>query len=100
MTDTPLHAPPGLGPVTEGRLREVGIATIADLRAIGAVEAYRRLKFVMPRQVSQNALYDLEAALRGCGGLDLPLDVRNALQAQSQAIDSALRKGAAARCAI
>jgi DNA transformation protein len=100
MNDIPLQALSGLGPVTEGRLRELGIETLGELRAIGAVEAYRRLKFMMPKQVSLNALYALEAVLRGCHWLHLPPDVKSALQAEAQAIDLALRRGAAARCAI
>jgi len=64
------------------------------------VEAYRRLKFMLPRQVGLNALYALEAALRGCHWLDLPEDVKAALRQQAQTIDDAFRRGAAARCAI
>ena len=100
MTDTPLQALSGLGPVTEGRLREAGIETLQDLKAIGAVEAYRRLKFMMPKQVSLNALYALEAVLRDCHWLHLPADVKSALQEEARFIDVALRRGAAARCAI
>ena len=55
---------------------------------------------MLPRQVNLNALYALEAALRGCHWLDLPQDVKTALQQQAKAIDEALRRGAAARCAI
>lgn len=52
-----------LGPKTERMLREIGIANERDLRKTGAVEAYRRLKFVNA-VVSLNALYAMEAALR------------------------------------
>ncbi|MBB3021491.1 DNA transformation protein [Microvirga lupini] len=100
MSDSPVDSLPGIGPVTQGWLREVGIRTAGELRSIGAVEAYRRLKFMLPRQVSLNALYALEAALRGCHWLDLPQDVKTALQQQARTIDEALRRGAAARCAI
>ncbi|WP_201842330.1 TfoX/Sxy family DNA transformation protein [Microvirga zambiensis] len=77
-----------------------GIATIADLRTMGSVEAYRRLKFMLPRQVGLNALYALEATLRGCHWLDLPEDVKAALRQQAKTIDDALRRGTATRCAI
>jgi DNA transformation protein len=100
MSDAPVSTLPGLGPVTQERLEEAGIRTIEELRAIGPVEAYRRLKFMMPRQVSLNALYALEAALRGCHWLDLPQDVKAALQREAQTIDEATRRGAAARCFI
>ena len=100
MNDAPVDTLPGIGPATQGWLREVGIRTEGELRSMGAVEAYRRLKFMLPRQVNLNALYALEAALRGCHWLDLPQDVKTALQHQAKAIDEALRRGAAARCAL
>lgn len=100
MSDAPVDTLPGIGPVTQGWLKEVGIRTESELRSIGAVEAYRRLKFMVPRQANLNALYALEAALRGCHWLDLPQDVKASLQGQAKAIDEALRRGAAARCAI
>ena len=55
----------GLGPKSEAWLREVGINTEEELRAIGAIAAYRRLKHWNPRIVSLNALYALHAALNG-----------------------------------
>lgn len=100
MSDAPVSTLPGLGPVTQERLVEAGIRTVGELRSIGPVEAYRRLKFMMPRQVSLNALYALEAALRGCHWLDLPQDVKAALQREATIIDEAMRRGGSARCVI
>jgi DNA transformation protein len=100
MTDAPIDTLIGIGPVTQGWLREVGIRTEGELRSLGAVEAYRRLKFMLPRRVNLNALYALEAGLRGCHWLDLPQDVKTGLQQQARAIDEALRRGGAARCTI
>lgn len=99
MNDAPVSTLPNLGPTTEGWLAEVGITTLADLRALGAVEAYRRLKFSLLRQANLNALYALEAALRDCHWLRLPDAVKAALQAEAKAVDAALRKGMAAHCA-
>lgn len=100
MNDAPIGTLPGIGPVTQSRLDEAGIGTVGDLRSIGSVEAYRRLKFMFPGQVTLNALYGLEAALRGCHWLDLPPSLKDALQREAKAIDQALRKGAAARCLL
>ena len=100
MSDAPIDTLPGIGPVTRGWLLEAGIGTADELRSIGALEAYRRLKFMLPRRVNLNALYALEAALRGCHWLDLPQDVKATLQEQARMIDEALRRGAAARCTI
>ena len=94
----PLDALPGIGPATRNWLEAAGLSRAQDLRDIGAVEAYRRLKFMRPREVNLNALYALEAALRGCHWLDLPPDVKAALQREAKAIDIALRKSVACRC--
>lgn len=74
MTKTPRSSAKlkNIGPVTMARLAEVEIHSLADLRAIGAVAAYRRLKFRFPRDASLNALYALEAALLDCHWRDLP----------------------------
>ena len=98
--DAPAGALPGIGSATRSWLEEAGIATVADLPALGSVEAYRRLRFMGSIRVSLNALYALEAALRGCHWLDLPQDVKSALQQQAKIIDESFRRGAAARCAI
>jgi DNA transformation protein len=60
----PVHKMHSLGPVTVKRLAEVGINTSEELTAIGAVAAYRNLKFRFGRDVTLNALYGLDAAIR------------------------------------
>lgn len=63
MSDpTPLK---GLGTASRTLLASVGIETAADLRALGAVEAYRRVKAAHPKRVSLNLLWALEGALSG-----------------------------------
>ena len=100
MSDATIDTLPGIGPVTQSRLAEAGIRTVGELRSMGSVEAYRRLKFMLPRQVSLNALYALEAALRGCHWLDLPQDVKAALQQEAKAVDESFRRGGVTRCAL
>jgi DNA transformation protein len=100
MNNAPIHTLPGVGPVTRGWLEDAGIRTAGDLQAMGSVEAYRRLKFMLPKRVSLNALYGLEAALRGCHWLDLPQDVKATLQLQAKVIDEAFRQGGVTRCAL
>jgi DNA transformation protein len=57
---------PGIGPVTEQRLVDVGVIDLAALRELGAAQAYRRLKFRFGKAVTLNALYGLEAVLTQC----------------------------------
>lgn len=53
-----------LGPISAGWLREVGVMTIDDLRALGAVAAYCLVK-AQHSQASLNLLYALHGALTG-----------------------------------
>lgn len=53
-----------LGPASRAMLARAGIDTYAQLRALGAVEAYRRTKAVDPR-ASLNLLWALEGGLSG-----------------------------------
>ncbi|MEM7488138.1 MAG: TfoX/Sxy family protein [Pseudomonadota bacterium] len=61
--DAPVGTLRNLGPAMERMLDEVGIAGARDLRAVGAVDAFRRLRFRFGGQVSTVALYALEGAL-------------------------------------
>lgn len=65
-----------LGPVTAARLRAVGIETPEDLRQLGAVEAYLRLKHGFPAETTQISLYALHGALAETRWYELPEEVR------------------------
>lgn len=65
-----------LGELTSERLRAVGIPDEATLRAVGATEAYRRLKAAFPRQVTAVALYALHGALTNTHWNDFPPEVK------------------------
>lgn len=62
---SPIASLRGIGPKTAAWLVAAGIETEAALRALGAVEAYRKLKANEPHRVSLNALWGLHAALEG-----------------------------------
>lgn len=53
-----------LGPKSQAMLARAGITTPAQLRALGAVEAYLRAKRANPG-VSLNLLWGIESALSG-----------------------------------
>jgi DNA transformation protein len=74
-----------IGPVSARRLAEVGIETDAELRALGAVAAYRRAKHAFPRHVSLNLLYALAATLAGIDWRDLSPDLKAQLKAEAEA---------------
>lgn len=64
-SDRPIHRLRSLGPKSAAWLKEIGIETENELRALGAVEAYRRLKYHKPKNVTLNMLWALHAALNG-----------------------------------
>jgi DNA transformation protein len=53
---------PNLGPVSTAMLARAGITSLDALRALGAVETYRRVRRQSPR-ASLNLLWALEGAL-------------------------------------
>ncbi len=61
--DRPLTDLRNIGAVSARRLAAVGIASGNDMRAVGAVAAYRRVRHSEPRHTSLNLLYALEGAL-------------------------------------
>lgn len=61
----------------------VGIETEATLRAIGPVEAWRRLKAANPRETSLVGLYALHAALIDVHWMDLPPELKARLKAEA-----------------
>lgn len=71
-----------VGPKTIGWLHEIGIYTVEDLRVIGAVEAYKRLKAAFPHKVTLNALYGLEGALSDRRWDEIPPEVKAQLKAE------------------
>ena len=69
-----------LGPQMENWLAEIDIEDDDDLRQVGAVEAWRRLRRRFGRQVTVTALYAMSAALAGCHWRDLSMAERSRLQ--------------------
>lgn len=69
-----------LGPATAKMLAEVGVYRESDLRRIGAVDVYHRLKFQFGRHITIIALYAMEAALRGCDWRSLDPETKERLR--------------------
>ena len=80
---TELTALRNLGPVTAERLLAVGVRTLAELDALGAVEAYRRVKAAYPRDTTLVCLYALQGALWDVHWAHLLPDVKAQLKAEA-----------------
>ncbi|HLH68822.1 MAG TPA: TfoX/Sxy family protein [Candidatus Dormibacteraeota bacterium] len=72
-----------LGPVSAARLRSVGITNPEDLRQVGSVEAYLRLKRAYPFETSLITLYALEGALTDTHWYALPERTKAELRARA-----------------
>jgi DNA transformation protein and related proteins len=67
-----------IGPKSAAWLRQVGLRTEEDLRAIGALEAFVKVKRAGFKP-SLNLLYALEGALLDCHWQDIPAERRSEL---------------------
>ena len=72
-----------LGPASVAWLLTAGIRTEADLRALGAVEAFRRVAFHRGGDVSANLPYALEGAIRDVRWDRLPAGARAGLRREA-----------------
>lgn len=75
-----------VGPKSAAWLRQVGIRTEEDLRKLGAVEAYRRVK-VAGFKPTLNLLYSMAGAEDDCHWTQLSAERKAALVLAADAID-------------
>ncbi len=80
-----------LGPVSERQLAEVGIGDVKTLRATGALDAFARLKWCFPREITVVALYALDGALSDIPWTDLPAARKEALRRFAQDVTDRLQ---------
>lgn len=78
---SPLLQVRNLGPMSAYMLAEAGIQSVEDLRELGAVEAYARLKFAFGRRIGLNALWALDAGLADIDWRSLPPERKAELRA-------------------
>lgn len=82
-----------LGSVSMRQLAEIDISNVGELRALGSVRAYASLKLRFPR-TSLNALYAIEAGLRGVHWQRITPDEKTALrEAVIEALANARQRG-------
>ncbi len=79
-----------IGPKSAAWLRQVGVRTLDDLKALGAVGVFMKVKRAGFRP-SLNLLYALAGAERGCHWAALSADEKNALVLDASARDDAIQ---------
>jgi DNA transformation protein len=82
QNDLPVAMLRNLGPKSAMMLAEVGIHTIGELRAIGAVKAYVRVRAVCSRGASVNFLWSMAAGLEGRGWQEVSVEEKGLLLAE------------------
>jgi DNA transformation protein and related proteins len=85
-TDSELTKLRNIGPTTARRLNAIGIFTLEDLRDVGVIEAYRRVRTVFPERTTLVLVYALQGTLMELHWNDIPEDVRAELIEQAAAI--------------
>ncbi len=79
-----------IGPKSAAWLRQVGVRTLDDLKALGAVGVFMKVKRAGFRP-SLNLLYALAGAERGCHWTALSADDKSALVLDASARDDAIQ---------
>ncbi|MBI3453739.1 MAG: TfoX/Sxy family protein [Rhodospirillales bacterium] len=92
----PLAALKNLGPRTARDLAEVGIETVRQLRVVGAVDAWRRLRHFRPRHYNLIGLYALAGALIDVHWNRLPPALKERLRAEAAVPGPAPKDGSPA----
>ncbi len=81
MPDKKLSQLKNIGAKSEALLHQVGIMTVDDLDAIGAVEAWKRVRAIEP-SASLVGVYALQGALMKLHWNALPQDMKDDLRDQ------------------
>jgi len=68
---TALERAPNIGPTLARELRQVGVRDLDELRALGAVEAWERLRLAGLRTCA-HSLRALEGAIQGIDWMTMP----------------------------
>jgi DNA transformation protein len=83
---------PSLGKASAELLVDVGIATPEMLREVGAIEAWRRLRFAHGKRVTVTWIYALDIAVRGIPWKELSEARANRLARAAQAIKTEIER--------
>ncbi|HWR38127.1 MAG TPA: TfoX/Sxy family protein [Patescibacteria group bacterium] len=72
---------PNVGKVLEDNLRSVGIETPEQLRELGAVETFRRIRLQRDPGACLHMLYGIQGAILGIPDKQLPPEIKQELKA-------------------
>jgi DNA transformation protein len=72
---------PNIGPTLEGKLREIGIQCLEQLKEIGSIDAVLQIR-VKDLSACYNMLYAIEGAIQGVRWHSIPKDERAQLKAE------------------
>ncbi len=72
---------PNIGPALEGKLREIGIQCLEQLKEIGSIDAVLQIR-VKDLSACYNMLYAIEGAIQGVRWHSIPKDERAQLKAE------------------
>ena len=80
----PVSSLRNLGPAMDKYCAEAGITSAAQLRKLGYLEVYLRLKAFYPRHMNRMALYALYGALADQDCMTLPQAIKDRLEQELQ----------------
>ncbi len=75
-----------IGPRLAAELRQAGINTLEELKALGYLEAWRQLHTVAPDRDYTNSCLALAGAIEGVRWMKLPKDVRARVAQEAKAV--------------
>jgi DNA transformation protein len=81
----PVSSLRNLGPAMEKYCAEAGVTSAAQLKKLGYLEVYLRLKARYPRHMNRMALYALYGALTNQDCMALPQAIKDRLERELQA---------------
>ena len=85
MVTTPINQAINIGPILSRELRQVGITTLEDLRAVGYLEAWRRVHSFNPDRDCGNSCLALAGAIADVRWMKLPNETRTQIVMEARA---------------
>jgi DNA transformation protein len=82
---TPISNLRNLGPRVEEYMAKAGIYSAEELRVIGYLQGYLRVRALQPKIMNRMALYAIYGALSDQDCMRLPREIKDALEVELQA---------------